>query len=116
MLITEEKLKEAFKAFQSGESYYDVNRYNNGSSLVQISYLMEWYQTYFKDISGEERKETCDVMKAAWRRFTPEDWDYVIRNARGMYSKMGWDRGKKKYLNQLRQNEMLDKVIGYLNS
>ncbi|MBO7429793.1 MAG: hypothetical protein J6U56_02100 [Spirochaetia bacterium] len=116
MLITEEKLKEALKALYSGESYYDVDRYNNGSFHVQVSYLMDWYQAYFKDISEEERKEAGDVMKAAWRRFTPEDWDYVKKNASGVYSLMAWDRRRKKYLNQLRQNDMLDKVIGFLNS
>lgn len=116
MLITEEKLKEVLKSLYSGESCYDVDRYNNGSSLVQVSYLMNWYQTYFKDISKEERKEAGDVMKAAWRRFTPADWGYVIRNASGVYSLMAWDSRRKKYLNQLRQNEMLDKVIGFLNS
>ena len=116
MLIKKEKLKEALKALQAGESYYDLNRYEKGSFLIQVSYLMDWYQVYFKDISKEEREEVGNVMKAAWRRFTPEDWDYVIRNANGVYSKMAWGRRKKKYLNQLHQNEMLDKVIGYLNS
>ena len=86
MLITEEKLKEALKSLQSGESYYDVDRYEKGSFLIQISYLMNWYQVYFKDVSEEEKEKAGDVMKAAWRRFTPEDWDYVIRNANGVYS------------------------------
>lgn len=116
MLITEEKLKEALKSLQSGESYYDVDRYEKGSFLIQISYLMNWYQVYFKDVSEEEKEKAGDVMKAAWRRFTPEDWDYVIRNANGIFSKMAWDKRRKKYLNQLRQNQLLDTVIGYLNS
>ncbi len=116
MLITEEKLREALKALQTGESYYDLKRYEKGSFLIKISYLMDWYQVYFKDISEEEREEAEDVKKAAWRRFTPEDWDYVIRNANGIFSKMAWDKRRKKYLNQLRQNQLLDTVIGYLNS
>ncbi len=114
MLITEEKVKEALKALQSGVSRCDFERYENGSLPVRLSYLMDWYQVYFRDISDGEREEAEDVKKAAWRRFTPEDWDYVIRNANGVYSKMAWDRRKKKYLNQLRQSKMLDEIIGYL--
>ncbi len=86
MLITEEKVKEALKALQSGVSRCDFERYENGSFLVQVSYLMDWYQGYFKDISDGERGEAEDVKKAAWRRFTELDWDYVIRNANGVYS------------------------------
>ena len=116
MLITKEKMKEALDAFLSGGSQYDVDRYlNAGSTPVQLFYLMEKYSTYFRDISREEREEIEDVQKAAFRRFTPEDWDYAIRNACGIYSKMNWDRRKKKYLNQLRQNQMLDEVIDCLN-
>ena len=116
MLITKEKIKEALDAFLSGGSQYDVDRYlNAGSVPVKISYLMEWYSTYFKDIPKKEREEVEDVQKAAFRRFTPEDWDYAIKNACGIFSKMNWDRRKKKYLNQLRQKQMLDDVIGYLN-
>jgi len=114
MLITEEKVKEALKALQSGVSRCDFERYENGSLPVQLSYLMDWYQVYFNDISEDEREEVKDVRKAAWRRFTPEDWDYVIRNANSVYSKMAWDRRKKKYLNQFRQNALLDTVLDYL--
>ena len=108
MFITERKLKEALEALRSGESRCDLERYENGSSPVRLSYLMDWYQVYFKDISNEEREEAEDVKKAAWRRFTESDWDYVIRNANGVYSKMAWDRRKKKYLNQLRHNTLFN--------
>ena len=47
---------------------------------------MDWYQVYFRNIPEKEREETEDVRKAAWRRFTESDWDYVIRNANGVYS------------------------------
>lgn len=86
MFITERKLKEALEALQSGESRCDLERYENGSLPVQLSYLMDWYQVYFRNIPEKEREETEDVRKAAWHRFTPEDWDYVIRNANGVYS------------------------------
>ena len=114
MLITEEKLREALKALQTGVSRCDFERYENGSLPVRLSYLMDWYQVYFRNIPEKEREETEDVRKAAWHRFTPEDWDYVIRNANGVYSKMAWDRRKKKYLNQFRQNALLDTVLDYL--
>ena len=114
MFITERKFKEAFEALQSGGSRCDFERYENGSLPVRLSYLMDWYQVYFKNISDGEREEAEDVKKAAWRRFTESDWDYVIRNANGVYSKMAWDRRKKKYLNQFRQNALLDTVLDYL--
>ena len=114
MFITERKLKEALEALQSGESRCDLERYENGSSPVRLSYLMDWYQVFFRDISDGEKEEAEDVKKATWRRFTESDWDYVIRNANGVYSKMAWDRRKKKYLNQLRQNALLDTVLDYL--
>ena len=108
MFITERKIKEALKALQSGESRCNFERYENGSLPVRLSYLMDWYQVYFKNISDGEREEAEDVKKAAWRRFTESDWDYVIRNANGVYSKMAWDRRRKKYLNQLRQNALFN--------
>ena len=115
MLITKEKVKKALDALLSGGLRYDVDRYLNAGSIpVQVSYLMEWYSNYFKDISKEEREDVEGVKKAAFRRFTPEDWDYAIHKASGVYSKMNWDRRKRKYLNQLRQNQMLDDVIDCL--
>ena len=112
MLITKEKVREALDAFLTGGSQYDVGRYlNTGSVPVKVSYLMEWYSTYFKDISKEEMEEVEGVKKAAFRRFTPEDWDYAIHKASGIYSKMNWDIRKTKYLNQLRQNQMLEEVM-----
>lgn len=117
MLITKEKVREALDAFLSGGSQYEVDRYlNAGSVPVKVSYLMEWYSAYFRDISPEERKEAEDVRKAAWRSFTQSDWDYVTRNASGVYSKMSWDQKKKKYLNQLRQNLMLDEIKSFLKN
>ena len=86
MLITEEKVKEALKALQSGVSRCDFERYENGSLPVRLSYLMDWYQIYFRNIPDGENEEAEDVKKAAWRRFTESDWDYVIRNANGVYS------------------------------
>ncbi|MBQ7746717.1 MAG: hypothetical protein IJT92_04640 [Spirochaetia bacterium] len=86
MFITERKLKEALEALQSGESRCDLERYENGSLPVQLSYLMDWYQVFFRDISDGEMEEAEDVKKATWRRFTESDWDYVIRNANGVYS------------------------------
>ena len=114
MFKKKKKLKEALKALQSGESRCDLERYEKGSLPVRLSYLMDWYQVYFRDISDGEREEAEEVRKAAWRRFAESDWDYVIRNANGVYSKMAWDRRKKKYLKQLRQNALLDAVIDYL--
>lgn len=117
MLITEEKVREALDAFLTGGSQYDVGRYlNTGSVPVKVSYLMEWYSTYFKDISKEEMEEVESVKKAAFRRFTTEDWDYAIHKASGIYSKMNWNRRKTKYLNQFRQNQMLDEIKDYLQS
>ena len=112
MLITKEKVKEALNALMSEGSQYDVDRYvNAGSVPVKVSYLMEWYSMYFRNISKEEWAEIDDVKKAAWRRFTPEDWEYVIQKASGVYSKMGWSHRKQKYLNQWRQNQMLEEVM-----
>ena len=51
MFITERKIKEALKALQSGESRCNFERYENGSLPVRLSYLMDWYQVYFKNIS-----------------------------------------------------------------
>jgi len=51
------------------------------------------------------------VKKAAWRKFTPDDWEYVIQKASGVYGKMGWSHRKQKYLNQWRQNQMLEEVM-----
>ena len=117
MLITKEKIKEALDAFLTGGSQYDVGRYLNTDSIpVKVSYLMDWYPAYCRDISKEDREEVEDVKKAAFRRFTPEDWDYVIYKASGVYSKMNWNRRKQKYLNQLRQNQMLDEIKDYLQS
>ena len=112
MLITKEKVKEALDALMSDGSQYDVDRYVNADSVpVKVSYLIEWYSIYFRDISREEREEIEDVKKAAWRRFTPEDWDYVIQKASGVYSKMAWSHRKNKYLNQWRQNQMFESVM-----
>ena len=113
MLITKEKVSEAYRTMSDAYRFYD--RFEGiESKPVRIYYLMDWYQEYFKDIPKEERREIEDVMKAAFRRFTPEDWDYAIHKASGVYSKMNWDRRKRKYLNQLRQNQMLDDVIDCL--
>ena len=112
MLITKKKVKEALNALMSEGSQYDVDRYvNAGSVPVKVSYLMEWYSMYFRNISKEEWSEIDDVKKAAWRMFTPEDWEYVIQKASGVYSKMGWNHRKQKYLNQWRQNQMLEEVL-----
>ena len=117
MLITKEKIKEALDAFLTGGSQYDVGRYLNTDSIpVKVSYLMDWYPAYCRDISKEEREEVEDIKKAAFRRFTPEDWDYVIYKASGVYSKMNWNRRKTKYLTQFRQNQMLDEIKDYLQS
>lgn len=113
MLITKEKMLEAYRTMSDAYRFYD--RFEGTESKpVRIYYLMDWYREYFRDISKEEKEEVEDMQKAAFRRFTPADWDYVIRCSSGMYAKMAWDRRKRKYLNQLRQNQMLDDVIGYL--
>ena len=110
MLITKEKVSEAYRTMSDAYRFYD--RFEGiESKPVRIYYLMDWYQEYFKDIPKEEREEVEDVQKAAFRRFTPEDWNYAIRNACGIYSKMNWDRRKRKYLNQHRQNQMLDEIM-----
>ena len=116
MLITEEKVKEALKAFMTNGARYEVDRYDNSSTPVQVSYLMDWYQIYFRDISKEEQEEAENVRKAAFRSFTQSDWDYVIRNASGVYSKMSWDRKKKKYLKQLHQNQLLEEIKTFLKN
>ena len=54
-------------------------------------------------------------MKAAFRRFTEADWDFVIRYSSGVYAKMAWDKRKKKYLKQLHQNQLLDDVLAKFN-
>ena len=113
MLITKEKMIEASRTMSDAYRFYD--RYAGTESVpVRMYYLLDWYREYFRDISKEEREEVEDVQKAAFRKFTPEDWDYIIRRSSGVYAKMSWDRRKKKYLNQLRQNQMLDDVIGCL--
>ena len=112
MLITKEKAREALDALMSEGSRYDVERYENADSVpVRVSYLMEWYSMYFRNIPKEEWEEIEDVKKAAWRRFTPEDWEYVIQRASGVYSKMAWNHRKQKYLNQWSQNQMLESVM-----
>ena len=113
MLITEEKVLEASRTMADAYRFYYCYD-GTESAPVRMYYLMDWYQEFFKDISKEEREEIEDVQKAAFRRFTTEDWDYIIRRSSGVYAKMSWDRRKKKYLNQLRQNQMLDDVIGCL--
>lgn len=113
MLITEEKVLEASRTMSDAYRFY--YRYAGTESVpVRMYYLMDWYREYFRDISKEEKEDVEDMQKAAFRRFTPEDWDYIIRCSSGVYAKMSWDRRKRKYLNQLRQNQMLDDVIGYL--
>ena len=57
MHITKEKVKEALKALHSRESRCDLERYENGSLPVCLSYLMDWYQVYFRDISDGEKEE-----------------------------------------------------------
>ena len=113
MLITEKRVYEAYRTMP--EAYMDYERFEGtGSKPVRMYYLMDWYQEYFKDISKEESTEVEDVIKAAFRRFTESDWDYVIRCSSGVYAKMGWDIKRRKYLNQLRQGKLFDEVIGYL--
>ena len=113
MLITKEKMLEAYRTMSDAYRFYD--RYAGTESVpVRMYYLLDWYREYFRDISKEEKEEIKDVQKAAFRRFAPEDWDYIIRRCSGVYAKMSWDRRKRKYLNQLRQNQMLDDVIGCL--
>ena len=110
MFISEERLCKAYRTMVDAYGFFD--RYEGTESVpVRMYYLMDWYQEYFKDIPKEERREIEDVMKAAFRRFTPEDWDYAIHKASGVYSKMNWNRRKQKYLNQLRQNQMLEEVL-----
>jgi len=93
--------------------YYERFK-DTGSKPVRMYYLMDWYQEYFKDISKEEKEEIEGIIKAAFRRFTESDWDYVIRCSSGVYAKMAWDIKKRKYLNQLRQGKLFDEVIDYL--
>jgi hypothetical protein len=113
MLITEEKVQEAYMTMPNVYKYYE--RFEGTESKpVRIYYLMDWYLEYFKDISKEEKEEIKGIIKAAFRRFTESDWDYVISCSSGVYAKMAWDIKKKKYLNQLRQGKLFDEVIGYL--
>ena len=113
MIITEKRVQEAYRTMPDAYKYYE--RFEGTESKpVRMYYLMDWYQEYFRDISKEEKTEVEGVMKAAFRRFTEADWDYVIKCSSGVYTKMAWDRRKKKYLNQLYQNKLLDEVLGYL--
>ena len=113
MLITKEKVHKAYRTLPDTYRYYERFE-GTGSKPVRMYYLMDWYQEYFKDLSKEEKEEIEGIDKAAFRRFTESDWDYVIRCSSGVYAKMAWDIKKRKYLNQLRQGELFDEVIGYL--
>ena len=115
MLVTEERVRKAFKAMPCAYRFY--GRYaGTESEPVRIYYLMDWYQEYFRNISEEEKSEVEGIQKAAFRRFAESDWDYVVRCSSGVYALMAWDRIKKKYLRQLQQNQMLESVISYLQN
>ncbi len=113
MFITEKRVHEAYRTMPEAYRYYDRSE-GTESRAVKMYYFMEWYQEYFKDISKEEKAESEGIIKAAFRRFTELDWNYVIGCSSGVYAKMAWDRRRKKYLNQLCQNKLLDKVMDYL--
>ena len=113
MIITEKRVQEAYRTMPDAYKYYERFK-GTKSKPVRMYYLMDWYQEFFKDIPKEEKEEIEGIIKAAFRRFTESDWDYVIRCSSGVYAKMAWDIKKKKYLNQLRQGKLFDGVIGYL--
>lgn len=114
MLITEEKLRKALRAMPGAYNFF--GRYAGTESRpVRIYYLMDWYQEYYGNIPEEEKEEAEGVQKASYRRFSEQDWDYVIRCSSGIYAKMAWDRIKGKYMKQLRQNQLLEKVASYLD-
>ena len=115
MLITKEKIKEAYKVLIESKSLLAYEYENARSEAIKMSYLITWYGLYFRDISGEERKEIEDIKEAAWRRFTPEDWGYMRKKASGIYGRMFWKQKKEKYLSQWLQNQLFDKVLALLN-
>ena len=113
MFITEKRVHEAYRAMP--EAYSCYGRFDGtGAKSVRMYYLMDWYKEYFKDISKEEKEEIEGIIKAAFRRFTESDWDYIIRCSSGVYAKMALDIKKRKYLNQLRQGKLFVEVISYL--
>ena len=113
MNITEKRMLEAYRTMPDAYKFYE--RFEGTESKpVRMYYLLDWYQEYFNDISDEEKPEIEELMKATFRRFTEDDWDYIIKCSYGVYARMAWDRKKKKYLKQLYHNQLLDEVIGYL--
>ena len=115
MFITKERIKEAYKDLIESKSLLTYEYENARSEAVKMSYLITWYGFYLRDISVEERKEIDDIKEAAWRRFTPEDWGYMMKKTGSIYGRMFWKQKKEKYLNQWLQNQLFDKVLGLLN-